>query len=57
LLFEDDMANRPITVREWQVFELGGDVPKDADKIDYGLALVGEGRAWLDSVAVEAVGK
>jgi hypothetical protein len=32
-------------------------IPKDADRIDYGLALVGMGRAWLDSVALEVVGK
>ena len=39
LLFEDDMADRPITTREWRVFEMVGDVPKDAVRIDYGLAL------------------
>ena len=47
------MADRPITTRDWQVFETAGNVPKDAVKIDYGLALVGSGRAWLDSVALE----
>ncbi len=57
LLFEDDMADRPITTGEWRVFETVGDVPKDAEKIDYGLALVGAGRAWLDSVALEVIGK
>jgi hypothetical protein len=57
VLFEDDMAERPITTGEWRVFETVGDVPKDADRIDYGLALVGMGRAWLDTVALEVVGK
>ena len=57
LLFEDDMADRPITTGEWQVFETVGDVPTDAERIDYGLALVGVGRAWLDSVALEVVDK
>jgi erythromycin esterase len=57
LLFEDDMADRPITTREWRVFETVGVVPKDAARIDYGLALVGAGRAWLDSVALEVVGQ
>jgi erythromycin esterase len=57
LQFEDDMADRPITTREWKVFETVGDVPKDADKIDFGLALVGTGRAWLDSVVIEVADK
>jgi hypothetical protein len=50
------MADRPITTREWRVFETVGDVPRDAARIDYGLALVGAGRAWIDSVALEVVG-
>ena len=53
VVFADDMADRPITTRDWQVFETAGSVPNDAVKIDYGLALVGSGRAWLDSVALE----
>ena len=57
LLFADDMADRPITTREWRVFEMVGDVPKDAVSIDYGLALIGVGRAWLDSAALEVVVK
>jgi erythromycin esterase len=57
LAFEEDMADRPITTEEWRVIETVGDVPKDADRIDYGLALVGEGRAWLDSVTLEVVDK
>jgi erythromycin esterase len=56
-LFEDDMADRPITTRERRVFETVGSVPKDAARIDYGLALVGAGRAWLDSVVLEVVGQ
>jgi len=52
----DNMADWPITTREWRVYETVGDVPKDADRIDYGLALVGLGRAWFDSVVLEMVG-
>ena len=57
LLFEDNMADRPITTGEWQIFESVADVPKDADRIDYGLALIGVGRAWLDSVSLDVVDK
>ena len=51
------MADRPITTPEWRMFEMVGDVPKDAERIDYGLALVGVGCAWLDSVALEVAEK
>jgi AraC family transcriptional regulator len=53
VIFADDMADRPIITSDWRMFETAGNVPKDADKIDYGLAVVGSGRAWLDSVALE----
>jgi hypothetical protein len=53
VIFAEDMADRPITTRDWQVFETAGNVPNDAVKIDRGMALVGSGRAWLDSVALE----
>lgn len=53
--FYDNMADRPITSREWREVEIVGNVPMEADTIDYGYALVGDGRAWLDSVSLEAV--
>jgi hypothetical protein len=52
-VFRDDMADRPITTRQWQEYEIVGEVPEDAEMIDYGLALVGDGRAWIDAVSVE----
>lgn len=55
--FSDQMADRPITSKEWRVVEIVGDVAKDAETINFGLALVGEGKAWLDSVSLEVVGK
>ncbi|HUE95390.1 MAG TPA: hypothetical protein VMN39_01965, partial [Longimicrobiaceae bacterium] len=51
--FHDDMSDRPITNREWREYEIVGEVPEDAEMIDYGLALVGEGRVWIDAVSVE----
>jgi len=53
--FYDDMSDRPITNREWQEYEILGEVPEDAEIIDYGMALVGDGRAWIDAVSVEVV--
>jgi erythromycin esterase len=55
--FYDNMADRPITVSEWREYEIVGDVPAEAQTISYGFALVGDGRAWIDAVAVEVIDK
>jgi erythromycin esterase len=53
--FYDGMADRPIVSREWRDHEIVADVPASAESIEYGLALVGEGRAWLDAVSLELI--
>jgi hypothetical protein len=55
--FYHNMADSPITASEWREYEIVGEVAADAETIDYGLALVGEGRAWLDAVMVEITDK
>jgi erythromycin esterase len=55
LLFYDNMADRPITNRDWCDYEIIGEVPPDAETIGYGIALVGDGQAWFDSVSIEVV--
>ena len=57
LLFYDNMADRPITNSEWRNYSIDCKVPEDADVIGYGLALVGEGQAWLDSVSIKVTGE
>ncbi len=57
LLFYDNMADHPITNSKWNEYVIVGKIPLDAEVIGYGLALVGEGKAWLDSVSVEVVEK
>jgi len=52
LLYYDNMADRPITNSEWHNFSIVCKVPEDADVIGFGLALTGEGEAWLDSVSI-----
>ena len=49
------MVDRPITTGEWRAYELMGEVPANVEQIIYGAALVGEGRAWVDGVSIEAV--
>ena len=57
LLFYDNMADRPITNSDWRNYEIIGDVPQDAETIGFGIALVGDGQAWLDSVSIEVIEK
>jgi len=55
--FFDSMGDRPVTQREWRDYEIFGEVAEDAVTIDLGLMLVGNGRAWLDAVSFEVIGK
>jgi C-terminal processing protease CtpA/Prc len=56
--FFDNMGDRPIRVqKEWGSFEIVGDVADDAVAISFGLMLNGNGRAWLDAVSFEVLGK
>ena len=57
LLFYDNMADRPITNNDWWDYEIIGEVPMDAEVIGYGLALVGDGKAWIDSMSIEVIEK
>lgn len=45
----------PITSPDWREFEVVGEVSKETMTLDYGLALVGSGTAWIDAVALETV--
>jgi erythromycin esterase len=51
----DSLDKYPVTSAEWRIYEIVADVPQDADAISYGLVLMGDGKAWLDSVSVEVV--
>ena len=53
----DSLDKYPVTSVEWRISEIVADVPQDADSISYGLALVGDGKAWLDSVSTEVMDK
>jgi C-terminal processing protease CtpA/Prc len=55
--FLDDMNDRAIVQNEWRDYEICGDVAEDAVSVDVGLMLVGNGRAWLDAVSFEVIGK
>jgi erythromycin esterase len=56
ILSAEAMLDHPITSGGWHRYEVLADVPNDADFVDYGLALAGVGRAWLDDVSIEVAG-
>lgn len=56
ITFRDDMA-RLINTTEWHDYVIAGDVSLDAETIDFGLAFMGEGKVWLDSVSIEVIEK
>jgi erythromycin esterase len=53
----DSLDKYPVTSAEWVIYEIIADVPQDADTINYGLFLVGDGSAWLDTVSVQIIEK
>ena len=54
--FFDNMQDRPIRSSSWCHFEIVGDIAKDAEYINLGLILQGNGKAWLDDVQIEILG-
>ena len=54
-IFRDSMKDRPITASEWRFFEISAEVPDEAQWIDFGMALSGEGSAWFDSFSLQIV--
>jgi erythromycin esterase len=53
----DSLDQCPIDSPEWRVREIVVDVPPNAASISYGLFLMGDGKAWLDTVVLEVMGK
>ena len=51
--FYKGTEDHPITSGEWREIEIVGDVSKETSFVDFGLALVGDGVAWIDSVTLE----
>jgi len=51
------MGNQPITPGKWQYYEIVGDVDEDAAVINIGMLLVNKGKAWLDDVSLEDLGR
>jgi hypothetical protein len=48
---------RQVIAQEWREYVIEGDVPPDGEEVSYGLALTGDGEAWIDTVSIEVVEK
>src|SRR5262249_14719037 len=55
--FFDNMADRPVTAKEWRYYEIVGEVAADAETINLGLMLIGSGKAYLDDVSFTVLEK
>jgi len=55
--FFDNMSGHPIRASEWKEYEIVGDIDDDAVVINFGLLLIGQGKAWIDSASFEDLGK
>lgn len=53
--FFDNMAHRPIRKKDWDDYEIVGDIAEDAETINIGMFLAGSGQAWMDDVSLEIV--
>ena len=54
--FFDNMGNRPITDKDWKDYQITGDVAEDAESVNFGMMLIGGGKACLGPVTLEIVG-
>lgn len=52
--FFDNMMNRPIVSPDWQEYEIAGEIAGDAVALNFGVLLVGKGRAWIDDASLTA---
>ncbi len=53
----DNTVERSTTSGEWQYYEIIGDVEEDAAVLNVGMLMRGLGKAYLDDVSVEDLGK
>jgi hypothetical protein len=54
----DNMRKRPVKgTSDWNKYEIVFDVPSSKCTINFGLVLIGSGKAWMDNVAFEIVDK
>ncbi|MGB9770571.1 MAG: S41 family peptidase [Candidatus Kapaibacteriota bacterium] len=53
--FFEYLPNQPMVLRQWEVREIRGVIDPNADAINFGLLLFGNGKAWIDSASLEII--
>lgn len=53
IAFYDMMEDRPIVMNSWEYYEIIADIDRDAEYINFGLMLKGNGKAWIDGAVFE----
>lgn len=53
--FLEYLPLEPVVLRNWQLREIKTTISSDADVINFGLLLFGNGKAWIDSASFEIV--
>lgn len=51
----DNMQDRPIQSADWQHFDIVLDVADDATRLNVGMFVIGQGKAWIDDASLEPV--
>jgi C-terminal processing protease CtpA/Prc len=52
---EDFREQQPVVINDWQYYEITGKIDNNADVINYGLMLIGNGNAWIDDASFEFI--
>ena len=53
----DNMGDRPVRSSRWSTCEITGLVDPDAEQLNVGVMLIGDGEAWIDAVELAATGE
>lgn len=53
--FFDMMEDMPIVMNQWDYYEIEGEISPYAKQINFGLVLIGTGKAWIDDVSIEII--
>lgn len=50
--FEDLNELHPVVINNWEYYEITGKIDKNAEVLNFGLMLIGNGKAWIDDASL-----
>ena len=53
--FEDMGELHPVVINNWDYYEITGRIDKNADVLNFGLMMIGNGKAWIDDASLEII--